>query len=315
MYRKKHFCYDCAVTNNQLTLYKIDLELDFDLLYIWMHQPHVAKFWQLNKSRIELYDYFQNLMTIQHQELFVLGINHSIIAYGEVYNASKDRLADFYPVNSGDYGIHLLIGDEKNIGKGYSSTIVRGLSDYLFRCCNAHRVLVEPSIEVKQLTSLEYKLGFKNLGIIQLPEKIATLYAIELLDFYKVNPSRINCTTNNWPIIHIHFPSFPTDETVSIWIKQLDSLVTTSESYVVITTFDRNYQFSQSARKEQMAWFKRNKVSLSQNCLAMLRVTNDPDMIDKLSKPAMKKGMPFRCIACPSFSAAAQMARDLLKEI
>lgn len=313
MNRTKHFTYNCAQTGHTLTLFKVDLELDFESLYSWMHEPHVAALWDLDKPRTELYTYFKDMLANPNQELFMLSINKSIVAYGEVYNACHDRLANFYPSCPGDYGIHLLIGNPQSLGLGYSNLIIRGLSDYLFCSCDASRVLVEPSIEVKQLTSLERNLGFKNLGVIQLPEKMATLYAIELYDFYSVNPATIDCIIDQWPIIHIHFPSFPTDKTVSNWIIQLESLVAKSEPYVVITTFSRNYQFSQSARKEQMIWFKRNKGRLSQYCLGMLRVTTDTDMINKLNNPAMKKGMPFKCIACPSISTATKMAHDLLK--
>ncbi len=313
MNRTEHFSYTCSQTGDSLTLVKVNLELDFEYLYSWMHEPHVAALWHLDKPYADLYAYFKNMLTNTNQELFMLSINNALVAYGEVYSVCHDRLANFYPSCPGDYGIHLLIGNPLSLGLGYSKLIVRGLSHYLFSRCDALRVLIEPSVEVKQLRSLERKLGFKNLGIIQLPEKMATLYAIEPYDFYKANPSRIDCIIHNWPIIHINFPSFPTDYAVSNWIKQLELLVTIPEPYVVITTFDHNYQFSQSARKEQMGWFKRNKKLLAQYCRGMLRVTNDADMISKLNKPAMKKNMPFQCIACQSVTVATQMAHELLK--
>lgn len=314
MNRTKHFTYNCSISGHSLSLYKVKLELDFKRLYSWMHEEHVAKFWQLNKSYDHLYKHFEEQLNNPNQELFMLSINGNLVAYGEVYNACSDRIAEFYSCLTGDYGIHLLIGDTKSIGQGYSSLIIRGLSDYLFSQYNASRVLVEPSSAVKQLTSLERRLGFSNLGSINLPEKIATLYIANRYEFYTANPAEISCEVSSWPIVYLRFPSYPTDKAVTHWISQLNSLIASLDPYIVISSFDLNYQFSQNARKEEMAWFKNNKKHLEKFCLGMLRVTTDLDMITKLNSPAMKKGMPFKCIPCPSLEVAQQMADIILRE-
>ena len=313
MFKQAHYSYNDRQTKNHLNIYRVDLSRDFDRLYTWMHQPHVAKFWQLNLPHDQLLAHFKAALAMPHQELFILQINGQITGYAETYYAPDDRLAQFCQLQAGDFGIHLLIGEQNAIGKGYSSLIVRGLSDYLFTQHMAERVLLEPNAEVSALSILERKLGFSNLGNLELPEKVATLYAITHHNFYKHNPSEIACDLSNWPIIKLHFPSFPSDEAVDCWIRQLDEILLRQESYVVISTFDREYQFSQQARKVEMAWFKRNKPLLAKYCCAMLRVTNDTEMIAKLSSPAMEKGMPFRCIPVQTLELAVQQAKLIFK--
>lgn len=312
MRRKEYYTYNCPESSNSLRVYKIDIELDFYRLYDWMHQPHVAQFWQLNKAREELLHHFKHELSREHQELFVLAINHELVAYAETYIVAKDRLADFYPHQTGDYGVHLLIGETAALGRGYSKLIIRALSDYLFKQQNAQRVIIEPNVEVKQLEVLERKLGFANLGKLHLPEKTANLFAINQEQFYLHNTSKIGCNITSWPIVRLHFPSYPSDASVQQWLSKLDSIIERGSRCVAISTFDANYQFSQNARKLEMQWFKANKTKLGQLCLGMIRVTTDPVMIKKLQNPTMEKGMPFRCIASPSIDDATHIAHNII---
>lgn len=312
MFKQAHYSYNCRQSKSRLNIYPIDLKRDFERLFTWMHQPHVAKFWQLNLPADQLLAHFKSALAMPHQKLFILQINNQIIGYAETYYAPDDRLAQFCELQAGDFGIHLLIGEKDAVGKGYSSLIVRGLSDYLFTQHLAKRVLLEPNIEVSALSILERKLGFSNLGNLELPEKVAILYVITHQDFYQYNPSEITCDLSNWPIVRLHFPSFPSDEAVDCWIRELDEVLLRQEPYVVISTFDREYQFSQQARKVEMAWFKRHKSLLAKYCRGMLRVTNDAEMIAKLNSPAMAKGMPFRCIPVQTLELALQQAKLIL---
>lgn len=312
MNRPKVFSYTCTNTSDTLTFYKVELEQDFELLYKWMHKDHVAKSWQLNKPYAELLQYFQSNIAKSTQELFILSVNGFIFAYAEVYMAYHDRLADFYACLPDDYGVHILIGDETLIGRGYSRLCLRALSDYIFSYTNANRVLLEPNVEVKQLAIVCQSIGFSNMGQINLPEKVATVYAVDRYAFYSKNPKIIQCEIGKWPIVRLHFPSYPTDQAVSKWLNQLDLFLSIKEPYIVISSFDQNYQFSQQARKEQVKWFKSNKEMLKKYCLAFLRVTTDQEMIAKLKLPAMGRGMPFQCIACSSIDEAMTKAQKML---
>lgn len=305
-----------------VSLRPVCLQDDFDSLYDWMHQAHVIPNWRLNKSREELFKHFSKALRDHHQSLFIILIDGEEIGYAETYHAVRDRLANFCKVRANDYGLHLLIGRAAALGKGYCEPVLCALTDYLFVHYHAGRVLVEPNREVRQLTILERKLGFANLGEVKLPEKIATLYAVDAAQFYRINPlvlrikqleqTQIHCDTSDWPLVRIHFPDHPQEEDVKQWLHECEMILARDERCVVLATFAEHYQFSASARRYQALWFKRNVARLAASCIAMLRVTRDLQMIGKITTNAMRKGMPFICIPASSVNSAEDIARRLL---
>jgi hypothetical protein len=174
---------------------------------------------------------------------------------------------------------------------------------------------VEPDHRVTQLNILERKLGFKNLGLIHLPEKTARLYAAFPEDFYYTTTSKkIACDTSAFPIIYLHFPSYPQDIVVENWLKEMDQLLERAAPGVIISTFAPHYQFSSNARRMQALWFKKNKKRLANLCLGMIRVTKDKDLIQKITSAAMRKGMPFICIPVSTMLDAKNVALGLIAQ-
>lgn len=296
-------------SGKQVTLRPLDLALDLDCLHQWLNHAHTIPNWQLNKTKPELHQHFQQALADKHQALFILAIDGHELCYAELYYAPQDRLAAFCDLCPGDYGLHLLIGPPEAIGKGHSEALLCALTDYLFQYEGAARVLVEPNHQVAQFSILERKLGFSNLGPIKLPEKIATLYAATAQAFYT-----IPCDAQAWPLLRMHFPSYPSDQAVAKWLADLDHLLQRQQPCVVISTFSEHYQFPQTARRQQALWFKRNKDLLKAYCLGMVRVTKDTEMIAKITSNAMREGMPFACIPADDITSAEKIANDLLKQ-
>lgn len=171
-----------------ITMRPIDLHRDLDQLFEWVHHPHTIPNWQLNKPKVQLYQHFRKAQENRHQSLFIVAVDQQELCYAETYFAPYDRLANFCEVSADDYGLHLLIGPPHAIGQGYSELILCTLTDYLFTYHRAKRVLVEPNHRMQQMSILERKLGFSNLGFIKLPEKKAILYAAEAEHFYSRYP-------------------------------------------------------------------------------------------------------------------------------
>jgi acetyl CoA:N6-hydroxylysine acetyl transferase len=299
-----------------------DLSRDLTRLYSWVHEPHVIPQWKLNFPIHQLIEHFKKALNDPHQSLFILSVDHTEVCYAETYYAPDDILSKYVSLHPGDYGIHLLIGPPHAKGKGNAAPLLCMLTDYLFSVCQAKRVLVEPDHQVKPMTILERKLGFNNLGLIQLPDKTATLYAALKPHFYKVNPDQsletqntsktILCDIKEWPLVRFHFGSNPTDDAVIRWLEELDILLKISEPCVVLSTFSENYQFTTDARRYQAVWFKKNKDKLSTYCLGMVRVTEDLDLIKKITSSAMRKGMPFHCIPVSTLSEGYVLANKIL---
>lgn len=302
-------------SGKKVTLRPFKLDQDLEKLFRWLHEPHVIPQWKMNQPKPMLYEYFKKALAVPEQQLWMVTIDDQEIGYAETYAAVHDRIHQFCEVDAGDYGLHLLIGDPAAIGKKLSEPFLAALTDYLFHHKKARRVLVEPDHRVRQLDILEKKLGFKNLGFLQLPEKKATLYAALPQDFYFTTTSQeIKCDTSAFPIIYLHFPSYPKDEIVYAWLNAMEELLDRAMPGVVISTFAANYQFSSDARRAQALWFKKNKKRLANLCLGMVRVTKDKNLIQKITSAAMRKGMPFICIPVATLFDAKNVALGLLAQ-
>ena len=322
MERKQAHYYYHQPSGKTVAMRAVALEQDLACLHQWTHQEHVIPNWQLNKPITDLYKHFYKALRNKHQSLFIISIDGIELCYAETYYAPQDRLANFCDVQAGDFGLHLFIGPQEALGKGYSELILCALTDYLFTRQHAARVLVEPNQKVEQLTILQRKLGYHILGSVKLPEKTATLYAVEAADFYSLYPhvpgpaptehNKIHCDISEWPLVRIHFPDHPQDEDVRHWLQEIDGILSQRQLCVAICTFAEHYQFTTSARRYQALWFKNNIELLAASCLAMVRVTRDQDMIAKITSNAMRQGMPFICIPAHSVKEAEYIAQRLL---
>ncbi|QIV93941.1 GNAT family N-acetyltransferase [Allofrancisella frigidaquae] len=161
---------------NKVSFRPFCLEKDLDTIHKWMNKPHVAKFWNLDKPKEHLKKHFCNMLSNTNQNLFMLSIDGREIAYAEIYNAKKDRIAEYFLANDNDYGWHLLIGPEDAIGRGYSKLLVEALSKYCFSELGADKVVFEPDVRVIPFQKIAPKIGYKNQGQINLPEKQAYLF-------------------------------------------------------------------------------------------------------------------------------------------
>jgi RimJ/RimL family protein N-acetyltransferase len=313
--------YHHAPSGKTVTLRAVNIERDLVKLHVWAHLPHVMTNWTLNKPLDELRRHFYKILTDTNMSAFIAAIDGCEIGYTETYYAPDDRLANFCKVSDGDYGLHLFIGPADALGKGYSELILCALTDYLFVRHRARRVLVEPNHKVQQLTILERKLGFTNLGLLQLPEKTATLYAADAASFYQRYPftmpstqQGIHCDAAEWPLLRLHFNDHPRDDDVKSWLANVDILLARRERFVVISTFGEHYQYSPAARRYQALWFKQNTDALA-SCIAMVRVTRDAEMRAKITSNAMRKGMPFVCIPAHSIPEAEAIAARLIRKV
>lgn len=95
-----------------------------------MNDPEVAAYWELAGSAA---------VTAAHLRAQLDGNGHSIpclglldgtpMSYWEIYRADLDPLSRHYPARPHDTGIHLLIGDGTNRGRGLGTTLLRAVAD------------------------------------------------------------------------------------------------------------------------------------------------------------------------------------------
>ncbi|MFB7053743.1 GNAT family N-acetyltransferase [Streptomyces vinaceus] len=155
----------------------VRLGRDLELLTGWMNDPEVAAYWELAGPAA---------VTAAHVRAQLDGNGHSIpclglldgtpMSYWEIYRADLDPLSHHYPARPHDTGIHLLIGDGTNRGRGLGTALLRAVADLVLdnrpRCA---RVIAEPDIRNTPSVSAFLNSGFRCSAEIDLPGKRAAL--------------------------------------------------------------------------------------------------------------------------------------------
>lgn len=154
----------------------VNLKQDFDLLYKWMHEPHVIPQWQLNKSKIELMIHFEKMLMDDHQRLYIIQIDEQDAGYLEIYEAARDRLAFYYDAKPSDMGWHILLGEKNVVGKGHFRAVMKMMCFFIFENSDASKIVGEPDVAVKSYSYIADQIAFEAQTRINMPEKKAVLY-------------------------------------------------------------------------------------------------------------------------------------------
>lgn len=159
----------------QFSLRTMDPVDDVDLVLRWMNDPVVARFWNLDGSRRRLQAHVDQQFAGTHSRPYVGLLDDEPMSYWELYWASEDRFAGYYPARTGDAGVHLLVGPGRLRGSGLGGHLVRAVSDWQLAHPRAERVVAEPDTSNAASLRAFERAGFEYAGEIALPEKTAAL--------------------------------------------------------------------------------------------------------------------------------------------
>ncbi|MFD9336552.1 GNAT family N-acetyltransferase [Streptomyces sp. NPDC060028] len=155
----------------------VRLDRDLELLTGWMNDPEVAAYWELAGPAATTAAHVRAQLAGDSRSIPCLGLLAGTpMSYWEIYRADLDPIARHYPARPHDTGIHLLIGDGTNRGRGLGTALLRAVADLVFdnrpRCT---RVIAEPDIGNTPSVSAFVNSGFRCFKEIDLPEKRAAL--------------------------------------------------------------------------------------------------------------------------------------------
>ncbi|MFI1447517.1 acetyltransferase [Streptomyces virginiae] len=150
---------------------------DLELLTDWMNDPEVAAYWELAGPAEITATHLRAQLDGDGSSIPCLGfLDGTPMSYWEIYRADLDPLSGHYPARPHDTGIHLLIGDGTNRGRGLGTALLRAVADLVLgnrpRCT---RVVAEPDIRNTPSVSAFLNSGFRCSAEIDLPEKRAAL--------------------------------------------------------------------------------------------------------------------------------------------
>ncbi|MFD3539904.1 GNAT family N-acetyltransferase [Streptomyces sp. NPDC058662] len=150
---------------------------DLELLTGWMNDPEVAAYWELAGPAAVTAAHLRAQLDGDGSSTPCLGIlDGTPMSYWEIYRADLDPISRHYAARPHDTGIHLLIGDGTNRGRGLGTALLRAVADLVLdnrpRCT---RVIAEPDIRNTPSVSAFLSSGFRCCAEIDLPEKRAAL--------------------------------------------------------------------------------------------------------------------------------------------
>ncbi|MGP3971695.1 GNAT family N-acetyltransferase [Streptomyces sp. 6N223] len=166
-----------ATPSGVFRLAPVRLERDLPLIAAWMNDPVVDAFWELAGPPERTAEHIRPQLEGDGRSLPCLGLlDGSPMSYWEIYRADLDPLARHYPCRPHDTGIHLLIGDAADRGRGLGGALLRAAAELVLRhrpCCR--RVLAEPDVRNAASVAAFRAAGFRKAAETQLPDKRAAI--------------------------------------------------------------------------------------------------------------------------------------------
>ncbi|MBL1085133.1 acetyltransferase [Streptomyces actinomycinicus] len=155
----------------------VRIEQDLPLLQRWMNDPVVAEFWELAGPRHRTADHLRAQLGGGGRSVPCLGVlDGRPMSYWEIYRADLDPLARHYSARPHDTGIHVLLGDAADRGRGVGSALLRAVADLILdRRPACTRVVAEPALGNTPSVSAFLSAGFRFAAEIDLPGKRAAL--------------------------------------------------------------------------------------------------------------------------------------------
>lgn len=158
-------------------LVPVRIDQDLPLVHRWMNDPAVAEFWELAGSRKRTEEHLRAQFHGDGRCAPCLGVLDGIpMSYWEIYRADLDPLASHYRARPQDTGIHLLVGESPDRGRGTGSTLLRAVADLILgRRPACARVVAEPDLRNTPSIAAFLSAGFRFAAEIDLPGKRAAL--------------------------------------------------------------------------------------------------------------------------------------------
>ncbi|BAB06340.1 GNAT family N-acetyltransferase [Halalkalibacterium halodurans] len=172
------------VVNKKLSFRHVTMD-DVDMLHSWMHEEHVIPYWKLNIPLVDYKKHLQTFLNDDHQTLMVGAINGVPMSYWESYWVKEDIIANYYPFEEHDQGIHLLIGPQEYLGQGLIYPLLLAIMQQKFQEPDTNTIVAEPDRRNKKMIHVFKKCGFQPVKEVELPDKIGLLMKCEQNVFEK----------------------------------------------------------------------------------------------------------------------------------
>ncbi|QFU84416.1 GNAT family N-acetyltransferase [Natronorubrum aibiense] len=153
--------YDPSIKRT-VSLRQATLDRDLGRLHAWLGSAHVKPYWQLDLPLPAFSDRLAAKLADDHLTPYIGCLDHVPMSYWECYWAAEDDVANHYDADPTDQGVHLLIGPDEYLGRGYALPLLRAVVAMQFRHPGTERVIAEPDARNDRVIHVFEQCGFES---------------------------------------------------------------------------------------------------------------------------------------------------------
>ncbi|MEV6209321.1 GNAT family N-acetyltransferase [Kitasatospora sp. NPDC051914] len=159
-----------------VTIRPLDPAGDSALVHGWVNEER-ARFWGMVGHTREMvqkiYAYVDSLDT---HHAYIVQRDGTPVALFQTYRPEHDPVGECYPVQPGDFGVHLLIAPaDDEPAPGFTAGLVAALTGFAFADPDTQRIVAEPDALNEKSIARVLRTGFELGPQIDLPHKRAQL--------------------------------------------------------------------------------------------------------------------------------------------
>jgi len=160
----------------RMTVEPLDVAGHADLLHAWITHPR-SVFWGMPDADFDtVRREYQRIDANPHHHAWLGRLDGVPLFLTETYEPAHSELADHYPVQPGDVGMHVLVAPPDGEPRhGVTSAVMRTVMAFVFADPAHHRVVVEPDVRNEAIAVKNAEAGFVVDRLIQLSDKQARL--------------------------------------------------------------------------------------------------------------------------------------------
>ncbi|PBC67433.1 RimJ/RimL family protein N-acetyltransferase [Streptomyces sp. TLI_235] len=159
-----------------VTVRPLDPAGDAALVHGWVNEER-SRFWgMVGHSQDEVREIYAYVDSLDTHYAYIVERDGTPVALFQTYQPEHDPVGECYPVQPGDFGVHLLLapaGGEP--APGFTAGLVAALMGYVFADPAHRRVVAEPDALNEKSIARVLRTGFELGPLIDLPDKRAQL--------------------------------------------------------------------------------------------------------------------------------------------